>query len=57
MAIDFRKYPTVIMVSSSKYLGTVFDDNLTFELHDDAVCGKAHRHIYSYPKLQSFNLI
>lgn len=42
-------------MSRYKHLAAVTDDKLTFELHVDAAYRKAHRHMYCYRKLQSFN--
>ncbi len=65
--IDFRKNPTVIspvvindhvveVVHQFKYLGTVIDEKLTFEAHVDAVCKKAHQHMFYLQKLCSFKV-
>ncbi len=67
MIIDFRKNPMVIspvvindhvveVVHQLKYLGTVIDEKLTFETHVDAVCKKAHQHMFYLQKLCSFKV-
>lgn len=38
----------VEFVQQYKYLGTVFDNELTVELQVDAVCKKAHQWMYFY---------
>ena len=59
MMIDFRKNvsvspPLVIedqvveRVLNYKYLGTNIDDKLSFDLHVDTVCRKAHQRKYFF---------
>lgn len=57
MVIDFRKKRTVTLpvvisgvnveiVNQYKYLGTVLDDRLTFEVNVDSLCKKAHQRVF-----------
>ncbi len=67
MIIDFRRKspsvpPSLIdgqaveVVHQYKYLGTIIDDELTFDANTDAVCAKAHQRMYFYRKLRNFNV-
>lgn len=67
MIIDFQRKPLPIpsvcihgqaieMVQQYKYLGVIIDDKFTFGANIYAVCMKAHRQIYFYRKLKSFDV-
>ena len=66
MLIDFRrqahsqealtiKGQTIEQVTSYKYLGTVIDSTLNFDLNCEAVCKKGHQRLHCLRKLSSFN--
>ncbi|KAF7648010.1 hypothetical protein LDENG_00163040, partial [Lucifuga dentata] len=50
------KGQSVEVVSQYKYLGTVLDEELSFEANTDAVRGKALQRLYFLRKLCSFNV-
>ncbi|KAK0146536.1 hypothetical protein N1851_014143 [Merluccius polli] len=68
MVIDFRRKqsgstpPTYIKGSSIevvdhyKYLGTVIDNKLKFDINTDAICRKGQQRLYFLRKLNSFNV-
>ena len=68
MAIDFRRKvsnpPTQTSIKGSnieiveqyKYLGTVIDKDLKFNLNSDMVCKKGQQRLYFLRKLNSFNV-
>ena len=67
MIIDFRKSksepgPVVIKggeverVTTYKYLGVTFDDNLTWRQNTDSILRKAHTRMYCLRKLKSFDV-
>ena len=67
MAIDFRKTsslaaPTMIegslveSVDCYKYLGTVLDGNLKFDLNTTAICKKGLQRLYFLRRLGTFNV-
>ncbi len=67
MIIDFRAQapkhdPTVIngqpmdCVESYKYLGTVIDDKLSFNMNCEEVCKKGHQRLFYLWKLSRFNI-
>ena len=67
MFIDFRrqahsqealtiKGQTIEQVTSYKYLGTVIDSTLNFDLNCEAVCKKGHQRLHCLRKLSSFNI-
>ena len=68
MVIDFRRKqpgsppPTYIKGSSIevvdhyKYLGTVIDNKLKFDINTDAICRKGQQQLYFLRKLNSFNV-
>ena len=46
----------VEVVHRYKYLGTVIDDILKFDVNIDAICAKTHHRMYCYCKLWSFSV-
>ena len=68
MVVDFRRKqpgsppPTYIKGSSIevvdhyKYLGTVIDNNLKFDINTDSICRKGQQRLYFLRKLNSFNV-
>ncbi|MDG2555482.1 DUF1891 domain-containing protein, partial [Vibrio parahaemolyticus] len=67
MFIDFQRRsclpaPCVIKgelvaaVQQYKYLGTILDDKLNFDVNTDAVCKKANQRLFFLRKLKSFNV-
>lgn len=67
MIIDFRKSTVnlcasmihgeeVESVTNYKYLGTVFDSRLKFDLNTDAIIKKSHQRIYLLRKLNHFSV-
>ena len=67
MFIDFRrqahsqealtiKGQIIEQVTSYKYLGTVIDSTLNFDLKCEAVCKKGHQRLHCLRKLSSFNI-
>ena len=67
MFIDFRHNPpatvpvlindsVVETVSEYKYLGTIFDNKLTFDANTDRICKKANQRLFFLRKLRSFQV-
>lgn len=66
MIIDFRRASShdlsvihgedVEMVESYKYLGTVIDSKLRFDLNTDAIVKRGNQRVYLLRKLNSFNV-
>ena len=47
---------TVEIVHSYKYLGTIFEDTLKWDLNTEAITKKGHQQLHLLRKLRSFNV-
>ncbi len=67
ICIDFRRTPPSVpnseingqkveIISNYKYLGTIIDDRLKFDLNTEMLCKKGQQHLYCLRKLARFHV-